>query len=535
MQFARMPSKNFIIEEIKPNVEFLEYESIEPDENCTFNSYCCRKYFDNFSSLLVHMIDFHLDSLVKSLGEQRDVILSCIGQYEVLEEMETRPVLVASHVEEELEDEAFKEEHLEEDWIEESFVENLEETTEKVEKSQNEVTKDEILVENASLPDDSSTVKRARKRLPVSQVFPKPRKRKRLPPDPRFKCSTCLKCFEGSYQLQKHEKKHEAPFICDYCSKKFCNRNTLKSHLFQHKASQVSNSELICSYCEMIFENLQQVDAHRVEYHTRTDEIHICEVCSKEFSIKYDLIYHMRRMHKDTNRISCKFCYKKMTDEAALEAHMQEHELKEAVVCPHCGKSFKGKKVLRHHISYYHKSSGYPAANQNRSLHCSICGKAFTYANQVRNHEINTHGVGEAAFYCTTCGKGFAKQWDLTNHELMHSENRPFACTQCPKSFRRANHLKNHVFNIHTPVSEKPDLSCFNCQKSFKNKESLRKHVLKSHNMTMNEMYKLAGLPYKGRDILSAKVKKLERDTGMDIKFQDQTIEIEIIGQEYDP
>lgn len=366
----------------------------------------------------------------------------------------------------------------------------------------------------------------------VSQNFPKIHETRHRPSKQidakTYECPTCDKICAGIAELHKHERKHLPPLVCDYCNENFYNRSLLKSHLFKHNAEIMGNSDMICSYCEMIFSNKAQVEAHRIEFHTRSnDVIYSCEFCNKTFSIKFDMLMHIRRAHRNNKKFSCKYCYKKITDEETLEEHLIEHENEEACVCLHCGKSFKGKKLLRHHIGYYHTKSGYAIANKTRSLRCKICDKAFTYPNQVRNHEINIHGVGEAAFFCTICQKGFAKQWDLQNHEKMHSDSKPFQCSECPKMFRRATHLKSHVYNVHTPATEKKEERCLICHKQFKGVESLRKHLKKVHTMTMNEMYKNAGLKYNGRDILSSKMKMMRNEADV---LEEGTIEIEIIG-----
>lgn len=281
---------------------------------------------------------------------------------------------------------------------------------------------------------------------------------------------------------------------------------------------------MICSFCEFIFDTKEDEEAHRLEVHARSEVPHKCDYCSRTFSVKFNLLRHIEDTHGPNKKIKCKLCYKKIPDEQALAAHMQEHENEELSVCGHCGKAFKGKKTLRHHVSYYHTKSGYMEAGKNRNLHCSICKKAFTYPNQVKNHEINVHGVGEMAFFCSICQKGFAKQWDLENHQLMHSDVKPFSCNDCGKTFRRATHLKSHQYNVHVPVSDKPDMVCLVCHKSFKSIESLRKHLKKAHQITMMDMYKQAGIPYNGREILATS------KSGRSSVGQEETIEVEVLG-----
>ena len=53
----------------------------------------------------------------------------------------------------------------------------------------------------------------------------------------------------------------------------------------------------------------------------------------------------------------CEKCGKKLSTEAALEMHMETHEVIEsmAIKCKECGKSFKTERNLQLHMESYHK------------------------------------------------------------------------------------------------------------------------------------------------------------------------------------
>lgn len=520
--------EEYFVEEIKPESGKVEYAAIEFDvigdeaietiENVSqheeiivesteikgdahdasgLNSYCCQEYFDGFEALFQHMEEYHVGTLRKSLGTRKQFVVKCVEEYESIEYLDES----------------------DEFWVEET-LEPEETTTMEVESPVNVQETPVQVVDSGKI-------------LCVLENIQAPRKQVKTKESPKdetqYECHTCNRMCVGFQEWQNHQKRHDAPLRCDICHEDFFSRTLLNQHIFKHKVEELGNSNFNCTYCQMVFESSDEVDAHRLEFHTRSEVPFACESCDKSFSIKFDLMKHIQNIHKEKRKLNCKYCYKKCPDEETLEFHLLEHENERASTCPHCNKSFKGIKLLRHHITYYHSRNGYAEANKKRNLHCSICDKAFIYPNQVRNHEINIHGVGEAAFFCNVCQKGFAKQWDLQNHELMHSNNKPFKCSECFKDFRRATHLKSHIYNVHTPATEKPEIRCLLCDKPFKNVEALRKHIRKIHEMTMNEMYKRLGIPYNGRDIPSAKVKSATKFPEMMKLEEEGTVEIEVL------
>lgn len=46
-----------------------------------------------------------------------------------------------------------------------------------------------------------------------------------------FKCNKCLKSFYTSKSLQKHITGHLKPFVCFFCGKRYCRKQSLVYHL----------------------------------------------------------------------------------------------------------------------------------------------------------------------------------------------------------------------------------------------------------------------------------------------------------------
>ncbi|XP_065563385.1 zinc finger protein OZF-like isoform X2 [Artemia franciscana] len=101
---------------------------------------------------------------------------------------------------------------------------------------------------------------------------------------------------------------------------------------------------------------------------------------------------------------------------------------------------------------------------------CSICGRKFTTASMLREHE-KIHR-GEKPHVCSICNKSFSLPGGLVQHEKIHVDGRRFVCNICGKGFARKEVLKNHILS-HT--GEKP-FPCELCGKCFSRKAILKRH-----------------------------------------------------------
>lgn len=99
-----------------------------------------------------------------------------------------------------------------------------------------------------------------------------------------------------------------------------------------------------------------------------------------------------------------------------------------------------------------------------RPYTCEICGKRFSYSNDLKKHQyIHT---GERPHHCDLCDKAFTQLTNLKNHKRVvhqgirpikkskgsNSVEKPFKCELCSASFKRVSNYKIHKKKIHQGI-----------------------------------------------------------------------------------
>ncbi|KAK7590121.1 hypothetical protein V9T40_001734 [Parthenolecanium corni] len=113
--------------------------------------------------------------------------------------------------------------------------------------------------------------------------------------------------------------------------------------------------------------------------------------------------------------------------------------------------------------------SGKPKPRIHSNI-CRFCGKFYTTANELKEHEMN-HTTNKELL-CPECGMGFARRSYLVEHACIHSGEKPHKCYYCDRAFTLKCNLVRHV-RIHT--GEKPFI-CDICNKDFTLKKNMIEH-----------------------------------------------------------
>ncbi|XP_060048701.1 POZ-, AT hook-, and zinc finger-containing protein 1 isoform X2 [Erinaceus europaeus] len=169
--------------------------------------------------------------------------------------------------------------------------------------------------------------------------------------------------------------------------------------------------------------------------------------------------------------------------------------------CGLCGKVFTDAGRLRQHEAQHGVTSlqlgyidlpppprlgdnGLPLADDpdgprkrsrtRKQVACEICGKIFRDVYHLNRHKLSHSG--EKPYSCPVCGLRFKRKDRMSYHVRSHdgSVGKPYICQSCGKGFSRPDHLNGHVKQVHT--SERPH-KCQTCNASFATRDRLRSHL----------------------------------------------------------
>ncbi|XP_028816288.1 POZ-, AT hook-, and zinc finger-containing protein 1 isoform X3 [Denticeps clupeoides] len=172
------------------------------------------------------------------------------------------------------------------------------------------------------------------------------------------------------------------------------------------------------------------------------------------------------------------------------------HASKETGVfpCGICGKIFTEAVRLRNHEAQHDTpamaspsgllENGVPADGAvdggrkreriRRHVGCDICGKVFRDVYHLNRHKLSHSG--EKPYACQVCGLRFKRKDRMSYHVRSHdgSVGKPYVCQSCGKGFSRPDHLNGHIKQVHT--TERPH-KCQICNASFATRDRLRSHL----------------------------------------------------------
>nr|CAH7764781.1 unnamed protein product [Callosobruchus chinensis] len=351
---------------------------------------------------------------------------------------------------------------------------------------------------------------------------------------------------EEAADLKRHHIKHTGlkQFQCQHCGKQFCTRSGLAKHVDQHldKPRIATVKSFLCMVCGKRFTASPSLKVHMRRHTGETP--YQCQFCTKAFADKTSLKQHTRRYHTGEKPFTCMICDKMFYDSTNYKKHMKkEHNdgwmehLKThsfpRYECTICGINFKYAEALTKHLgTLSHKRSNKGQKNnkiiaevgtahmrkeldkEDPNLECAHCKEIFLSKNEWMEH-LKTHSFPR--YECTICGKNFKNADALTKHEgtVGHknrkeqtetsSKNRKtfkdlftqakdsgklkLTCTLCA----RLHHITGfHILaKSHFPVNivgrRETPYKCKVCNKGFKSSTSCKKHENVHHFIVNDE------------------------------------------------
>lgn len=82
-----------------------------------------------------------------------------------------------------------------------------------------------------------------------------------------------------------------------------------------------------CPYCCLSFKNSKGLNQHIGKRHSARKKIAVCNLCSKRFTHKYALKFHILQVHEKTTRVECPECGKIVYNKYMLDKHiLRDHK-----------------------------------------------------------------------------------------------------------------------------------------------------------------------------------------------------------------
>ncbi|XP_059176886.1 zinc finger and BTB domain-containing protein 24-like [Physella acuta] len=254
---------------------------------------------------------------------------------------------------------------------------------------------------------------------------------------------TTLECDMCSYettkplQLEEHKRRVHLTkkFTCEICSKEFGYQKDLRRHMKCH-----SKAENCCDVCGKMYKDVRKLVEHKkVHSEDYVKPKFPCNFCSKSFSTKYVLAYHIKSNHLGMKRsFICPTCGKGFSQKNSYMQHANVHLGIRPFACEVCGKKFSYEKSLKEH-AFMHRSE--------KAFSCKICNKTFRQASGLTIH-MKVHKETKD-YVCSMCGKGFSQRQAMVRHERIHVGEKPFECGLCKRSFADSSVLRRHMILIH--------------------------------------------------------------------------------------
>ena len=193
-----------------------------------------------------------------------------------------------------------------------------------------------------------------------------------------------------SYKTQQMVDKNTLKFFCKFCNKGFLLKHHRKRHkrdvhlskkngtskavekLIWKNLKPIDNGRVHCNDCNKILSCFKSARSHYKMLHMVKNDgsKFICNLCNEEFTMKYNLMNHLKEIHSRT-KIPKGIIYDKL--KPIEDGHIQ---------CLDCNKIFSSKETARSHYKRLHCVERF---------NCTVCSKNFPSENCMNKHMKAAH------------------------------------------------------------------------------------------------------------------------------------------------
>ncbi|CAH1792194.1 unnamed protein product [Owenia fusiformis] len=166
-----------------------------------------------------------------------------------------------------------------------------------------------------------------------------------------------------------------------------------------------------CDKCSKVYLKPNQLSKHRLEEHMLRRLI--CSICKATSKNHYYFGQHLYFVHyyEGKGYHGCKICGTHLRHKSALEKHMLIHKQEKPHMCSKCGRNFTLAGTLKQHEETH-------MTEADKTLTCHICGKKYGLKRSYQLH-VSSH---KKIHQCAHCGLRFARREHMKRHiQTQHS------------------------------------------------------------------------------------------------------------------
>ncbi|XP_039762949.1 zinc finger protein 37-like isoform X2 [Pararge aegeria] len=138
----------------------------------------------------------------------------------------------------------------------------------------------------------------------------------------------------------------------------------------QTKSPQCIAKPVLCEQCGTSFKDSYALRDHVFKMHTVQKKFQ-CDICSKKYSLRTNLIVHLRTHGGVQTTFECPICEKRFPNKANTQRHILIHKEKKPFKCIACEKTFVSASARRCHVRHTHLKEPWPKKNRGPKVRAS--------------------------------------------------------------------------------------------------------------------------------------------------------------------